>query len=105
MHKDWSKFKKILTKGVEYGFKQDLIYTEKQRIKDLTASLERGNNKSALETEHCKFITENYSKEVSKGWMIPIPKREIPNLKGSGVIPIGIAKQFTINDQGERIEK
>ena len=40
MHKDWSKFKNNLTKGVEYGFKQDLIYTGKQCIKDLKASLE-----------------------------------------------------------------
>ena len=37
--------------------------------------------------------------------MIPIPKREIPNLKGCGVIPIRIAKQFTVNNKGARIEK
>ena len=97
--------KKILRRGVEYGLKKDLIYIEDQRIKDLKASLERGNNKSALKKEHLEFIKENYSKEVSKGWMIPIPKRAIPNLKGCGVIPIGIAKQFTVNDKGERIEK
>ena len=48
------------------------------------ASLERGNNKSALEREHLKFINENYSKEVSKGWMIPLPKRAIPKLQGVG---------------------
>ena len=46
-----------------------------------------------------------YSKEVHKGWMILIPKRAIPNIKGCGVIPIGITKQITINDKGERIEK
>ena len=53
--------KKILRTGVEYGFKQDLIYSEETRIKDLKASLERGNNKSALEWEHLEFIKENYS--------------------------------------------
>ena len=97
-HKDWSKFEKILKKGVEYGFKRDLIYSEETRINDLKESLERGNNKSALEKEHHEFIKNNYSKEVSKGWMILIPKREIPNLKGYNVIPIGIAKQFTVNN-------
>ena len=104
-HKDWPKFEKILRVGVEYGFKKDLVYTEKQRLQDLKVSLERGNNKSALDPAHFDFIHENYLKEVCKGWMIPIPKMDISKIKGCGVIPIGIVKQFTINENGERIEK
>ena len=75
------------------------------RFKDLPASIKRDNNKSALDLEHHDFIKDNYTKEVNRGWMIKIPKGEIIKLKGCRVIPIGIAKQFTINDKGERIEK
>ena len=37
--------------------------------------------------------------------MLPIPKEAVHKINGAGVIPIGIAKQFTVNKNGKHIEK
>ena len=66
-HKDWKKFKDIITKGAAYGLDAKKKYNEDTRISDLIYSIERGNNKSALNPEHNKFIQKNYDKEVKKG--------------------------------------
>ena len=39
------------------------------------------------------------------GWMIPFLKDDLINIKGAGVIPIGINKQFTIDENGNQILK
>ena len=104
-HKDWKKIKDIITKGAAYGFDVKKDYKEETRIADLHSSIKRGNNKSALDPTHKEFIQKNYNKEVKKGWMLPIPKEAVHKIKGAGLIPIGIAKQFTINKEGKRVQK
>ena len=104
-HKDWPKLEKIITTGIQYGFRDDIHYSESQRTTDIKASIQRGNNKSALDPIHKEFILKNYTKEVERGWMLPIPKTTVQKMKGGGVIPIGIATQHTVNEQGNRIEK
>ena len=104
-HKDWTKFKDIITKGAAYGFDEKKKYNKETRIANLHTSIKRGNNKSALDPAQEDFIRKNYQKEVTKGWMLPIPKEEVQKIKGAGVIPIGIAKQFTINKNVERVKK
>ena len=44
-------------------------------------------------------------KEVKRKWMIPTPLEAVHNIKGAGIIPIGVATQHTLKEQGERIEK
>lgn len=64
----------------------------------------RGNHKSASKSkEETDFITKQYNKEVSKGWMIPLPVNISKEMKNTCVIPIGVANQFSINEKGERI--
>ena len=78
-------------------------YTEEERIKDLDEAIKRGNNKSASSCEENKeAVNSNYDKEVAHGWMIPIKIDVIKKIKGTGVIPIGIATQFTIDEKGKR---
>ena len=79
--------------------------TESEIISDIKAMLSRGNHKSATSAENIKALQKNYTKEVSKGWMIPILPDILPKLKGARVIPIGVAVQWTINELGERMKK
>ena len=39
------------------------------------------------------------------GWMISFLKDDLINIKGAGVIPIGINKQFTIDEKEKQIFK
>ena len=67
--------------------------------------IKRGNHKSATSSENSPSLNKNYTKEVSKGWMIPIKVSSVPKLIGARVIPVGVAVQWTINDKGGRIKK
>ena len=46
-HIRWPKMKRILSKGVEYAFKKDILSSESTRTLDLKAAIKRGNNASA----------------------------------------------------------
>ena len=68
--------------------------------------MKRGNHKSASKSKDVlDFVNKQYNKEVSKGWIIPIPTEILPLLKNACVIPIGVTSQFTINERAETIQK
>ena len=103
VHRDWNRFKTFLTKGTDTVFKQlddDIIK------KDCEENMKRGNHKSSSKSsKELEFVKKQYGKEVSKGWMIPFPSHIVPKLKNACVIPIGVAKSFSINEKNESIEK
>ena len=102
-HKDWEKMKSILTDGVTYGFDKDIEYTEETRMKDVEKAVQKGNNKSA---QGCKdIIMSNYNKEVIRAWMVPFLRESVMKVVGVGVIPIGIAKQWTMDKDNNRVQK
>jgi len=51
------------------------------------------------------FISKSINKEVSRGWAFPIPLNWVPLIPGIAVTPIGIAKQYTLNENGGIIPK
>ena len=66
----------------------------------------RGNHKSALEPkEHVEALFKNYKKEVESGCMLPVTVENLRKIKGAGVILVGLAPQFTVDDDGNRIKK
>ena len=102
-HKDWEKLKILLSKGVVYGFDKNKEYSEETRKSDLAAQLKKGNSKS---TEGCEeIIHENYKKEITRAWMVPFLKSCIMKVVGVGLIPIGIAKQWTMDKDNNRVTK
>lgn len=102
-HRDWNRVKIFLTKGTDTSFKP---IDNNVLKKDCEENTKRGNHKSASRSsKEVKFVQKQYEKEVKKGWMIPFPSHIIPKLKEACVIPIGVAKQFSINEQNETIEK
>ena len=65
----------------------------------------RGNHKSAKETDYIPTLIENYEKVIRYGWMLPVTIKSVRKIKGASVIPVGIAKQFTIDNKGNRKTK
>ena len=101
-HKNWNKMKQILTEGLNYNLEQ---IPEIVRRSNLIAQVTRGKHPSASEPENEAILLKNYDKEVSHGWMLPVTKECVTKLKDAGVIPIGVAIQFTIDDEGNRSVK
>ena len=53
--------------------------------------MKRGNHKSESKSKGTiDFVNKHYEKEVTEGWMIPIPTKILPLLKDACVIPIGV---------------
>lgn len=103
-HKDSKVITSIIKHGASYPI--DLQkYSETTRLSDLEAGIVKGNNKSAEHPEGRIALQKAYTKEVNKGWMIPITIDTLRSVKGAGVIPIGCTVQHTINENGERIQK
>ena len=50
-------------------------------------------------------LEKSFTKEVDKGRMLPITVRSIMKIKHLSIIPLGIAKQFTRNEQVDKIPK
>ena len=102
-HKDWKKFETLLTKGVEYSFDKDKVYTEEMRKSDLANEMKKGNSKNTHGLE--EVIMANYTKEIVRGWMIPFLKTSLMKVVGVGVVPIGIASQWTMDKDNNRVIK
>ena len=100
----WDKMKEIISQGASYPMKPQQNLSDTTIKNDLLGAIKQGNNKSASNSQEDKdFIAKNYQKEVMKGWMIPFLKEDIVKIKDAGAIPIGINKQFTIDEKGNQI--
>ena len=86
---------------MDYRFKTEL--SESDRLLELTQMLERGNHKSS-EAEPT-IVNQLLLKDVTHGFSIPIPPHIVPLIVGALVQPFGLAKQFTLNESGERVVK
>ena len=65
--------------------------------------MSRRNHKSATITSNEPTLIKNYTKEVERGWMLPVITESVSKIKGAGVIPVGCATQFLINEHGDKI--
>ena len=50
-------------------------------------------------------MTELLAKGVKHGFVIPIPTNLITRIPNAAVQPLGLARQWTINEEGQRLEK
>ena len=100
-HEDWIEIRAILDEGCDYKLGPDP--EEETRLSDLKALLKRGNHKSA--NRDIEVLKKAMAKEVRKGWVLPITIDSLPKIKGLSLIPLGIASQYTIDEQGNRCPK
>ena len=62
-----------------------------------------GNHKGA--TSQPAMLKKILSDEVTRGWQIPIPKKDLLELPGCVMAPLNITRQDTINKFGEIVPK
>lgn len=98
-----AEIRSILTEGVRYPLLKEQI--EETRCDDLKQMVERGNHKSAKKQENFEVLQKLTKKEVNQGFTFPVTMDCLFKLKGAVVIPMGVHKQYTINELGERIMK
>ena len=101
-HEQWPRMKEIISKGVTYPLEE---LPEHLRQEDLKFMIAKGNHKSSSHPDNHPTLLDNYEKEVKMGWMLPVTFESVMKIKGAGVIPVGVAQQFTIDNDGERIIK
>lgn len=100
---NWKFIEETLREGAVYPLKQPR--DEETRIADLKGMIERGNHKSCERPDLNKALKKNITKELKRGWQIPLPIPYLLELKGAGIIPMGVQDQHSINEKGERIPK
>ena len=100
---NWHEIEKLLTIGCVYPLKEP--QDEETRLRDLDASIARGNHKSCIKPHLEKSLDEYIAKELRRGYLIPLPIKYLKHLKNAGVIPMGMSEQFTINEEGKRVPK
>ena len=62
----------------------------------------RLNHKSSHSVLNSALIDKYISKYIDHEWALPLTIYSLQNIKNAGVVPLGIAKQFSINEKGER---
>ena len=72
---------------------------------DLDYIIARGNHELVKSDENEVTLLKNYKKEVERGWMLPVTLANVKKIKGSGIIPVGVANQFTIDKKVNRNAK
>jgi hypothetical protein len=101
-HPGSGKLEQILTYGMDYRYIGKL--TGNKRLSEMLANLQRGNHKSAQDESDqvAKLLKkELLKKDVDHGFAWIIPKQLVPLIPHSMVQPLGLAKQWTLNEMGE----
>jgi len=100
-HEDWKEIRDIISKGCDYQLGPDA--DEETRRSDLKAMLARGNHKSAI--KNIETLQKAFTKEVKKGWLLPVTIESLTKIKHLSIIPLGIADQLTIDEFGNKKPK
>ena len=99
-HPLWPRLKRYIVEGVSY---QTAVVDEQIRKSNLKAAIKRGNHASA--NLHPDEIHKLMMKDVGHGFVLPLSLEGINNLRGAELAPLGVAKQFSIDENGEQIPK
>ena len=61
----------------------------------------RVNHKLARSALNAEALGESIDKEVERGWALPLTIDSLPRIKNAGVVPLGVAEQFSIDKKVE----
>ena len=100
-HPNFLTLAQILQNGMPYVFTREL--TQVTKLAEMETLLARGNHKSAKEFPD--QVTKLLAKDVLHGFTIPIPTDAVRKIPGAAVQPLGLATQWTLDEEGERIVK
>ena len=65
----------------------------------------RGNHKSSQPVLNAAALNKTISKDIDHGWSLPLTIEYLKSIKNAGVVPLGVAEKFSINEKGERYTK
>lgn len=94
---------RILSGGMDYHFREGEELSESERLVELAGQLQRGNHKSVL--QDADKVRDLLLKDVKHGFTIPLPLDCAPQIKGAMIQPLGVVKQWSLNERSERVEK
>ena len=75
---------------------------EEIRKSDRSAMILRGKQKYYQSVINEAALKNTISKETDHGWVLPLTIKSLQSIKNAGVVPLGVAEQFSINEKGER---
>jgi hypothetical protein len=79
--------------------------SEEDRLHDIEFMLQRGNHKSTVDPLGAAALHKSFAKEVQYQWAIPIQPHCIKYIPGASVTPLGVATQWSIDANNNRIIK
>ena len=59
-----------------------------------------GNHKSSHSVLNSDVLDKSISKDIDHGWILPLAIESLQNIKNAGVMPLGVAEQFSMNEEG-----
>ena len=65
----------------------------------------RGNHKSSRSVLNAAALNKTIRKEIDHGLELPLTILSLQSIKNAGVVPLGVAEQFSINEKRERYIK
>jgi len=99
-HPSWSKIYNTLTSGGHcplFPLSNDCVKS------DLEEGIAFGNHKSAVESK--SWMMESLTKEMIRGWQVPLLSNELHRIPGALIAPSGCQKGTTTNEHGDRTPK
>ena len=101
-HHHWPLIRNIIENGVTYPVTP---IPEETRLSDIDYQLQRGNHKSTSVPENAAALEKAFDKEVKFNWAIPLSPQCIKSIPHACVTPLGVAVQWTIDADNNRILK
>jgi hypothetical protein len=100
-HPGFAELAEVIVTGMPYRYSREI--TEEERETEVLAMLSRGNHKSAQEEP--AVVEKLLTKDVVHGFSMIIPIALVPLIPDAMVQPVGLAKQWTLDEQANRIIK
>ena len=91
-----------MTNIIQHGYRYHLDPIEETaRKSDLDAMIIRGNHKSSQSVPNAAALKKSIIKDIDHGWALPLTIESLQSVKNAGVVPLGVAEQFSIKERGE----
>ena len=100
-HPHFTNLSKVLMSGMSYVFERELDQVTK--LKELRTLLLRGNHKSAQEFPD--RVSLLLTKDVTHGFVIPLPTTIIERIPNAAIQLLGLTKQWSVDGEGTRVVK
>ena len=100
-HPHFTDLSKVLISGMPYVFERELDQVTK--LTELRTLLLRGNHKSAQDLPD--RVSLLLTKDVTHGFVIPLPTSIVEKIPNAAIQPLGLAKQWTVDEEGTRVIK